>query len=112
MIQCGEYEKEHPMQNHTTPIKIHTDSELAHRLQEAARSKRPVRVDIGAAIYSVAADEEPAGALPVPTSEQAAATIAAVTQVAGAWVGLVDAEEFKSYLGERRKTANRPSLQL
>lgn len=99
------------MQNHTTPIKINPDSELAHGLQEAARSQRPMRVDIGAAIYSVAADEEPAGALPVPTSAQTAATIAAITQVAGSWTGLVDAEEFKRYLGERRKTANRPSLQ-
>ena len=97
------------MQNHPTPIKIHPDSELARRLQEAARSKRPVRVDIGAAIYAVAADEEPAGALPVPTSAQTAATIAAITQVAGSWVGLMDGEELKSSIQERRKTANRPS---
>ncbi len=31
---------------------------------------------------------------------------------AGGWSGLVDAEDFKAYIAERRQTANRPSVKL
>lgn len=36
----------------------------------------------------------------------------AFIQAAGSWKGLIDAEAFKAYLRERRKTANRPSVTL
>jgi len=36
----------------------------------------------------------------------------AFVQAAGSWKGLIDAEEFKTYIRERRTTANRPSVKL
>ncbi len=36
----------------------------------------------------------------------------AFIQAAGSWTGLIDAEEFKAYIRERRTTANRPSVKL
>ncbi|MGI8690174.1 MAG: hypothetical protein ACR2M3_16480 [Thermomicrobiales bacterium] len=36
----------------------------------------------------------------------------AFLQAAGSWKGLIDAEAFKAYIRERRKTANRPSVKL
>ncbi len=100
------------MQQHAPAIKINPHSELAQRLKEAARSQRPVRVDIGETIYSVAADAETAAPLPTPTPKQVAATVAAITRASGSWAGLIDADAFKAYLQQRRTTANRPSLRL
>lgn len=34
----------------------------------------------------------------------------AFVQAAGSWKGLIDAEAFKAYISERRKTKNRPSV--
>ncbi|MHB8646759.1 MAG: hypothetical protein ACYDAR_13295 [Thermomicrobiales bacterium] len=36
----------------------------------------------------------------------------AFVQAAGSWKGLIDGEQFKAYIRERRKTANRPSVKL
>jgi len=36
----------------------------------------------------------------------------AFVQAAGSWQGLIDAEQFKAYIRERRKTANRPPVKL
>lgn len=36
----------------------------------------------------------------------------AFVQAAGSWKGIIDAEAFKTYIRERRKTANRPSVKL
>lgn len=36
--------------------------------------------------------------------------IEGIRQAAGAWKGLVDAEEFKAYIRERRRTKNRPPV--
>lgn len=79
------------MQSDPTPITLNPDSEIAHRLKEAASLHRPILVAIDDVIYSVAADEDTAVPLPVPTTEEATATIAAIEQVSGSWAGLIDA---------------------
>lgn len=45
-----------------------------------------------------------------PSPEQVARSIAGIRQAAGSWVGLVDAEEFKANILERRKSSRRPSV--
>jgi len=93
------------------PYKVTPDSETARLVKEAAASRVPLRVDTGERVYRVEVDEERT-TLPVPTPEETAASIAGITQAAGGWKDLVDADELKTYLRERRKTANRPSVQL
>jgi hypothetical protein len=46
-----------------------------------------------------------------PTPGEIERTRECIRRSSGHWQGLVDAEEFKEYLRERRKTANRPSVQ-
>ncbi len=94
------------------PYKVTPDSETARLVKEAASSRAPVRVDTGEGVYRLNADAESPEQLPLPTAEETAASVAAIKQVAGAWKDLVDADELKAYLRERRKTANRPSLEL
>jgi hypothetical protein len=38
------------------------------------------------------------------------ASIRGIREAAGSWAGLVDAEAFKAYIRERRRTKNRPSV--
>ncbi len=90
------------------PYKVTPDSETARLVKEAASSRAPVRVDTGEGVYRLNADAE---RLPLPTPAEAAASVAAIKQVAGAWKDLVDADALKAYIRERRKTANRPSLE-
>ncbi len=94
------------------PYKVNPDSETARLVKEAASSRMPVRVDTGEAVYRLNVDEESPEQLHLPTPEEAAASVAAIRQVAGTWKDLVDADELKAYIRERRKTANRPSLEL
>ncbi len=90
--------------------KVTPNSDLGRIVKEAAASQQPIRVDTGEAMYRVAADLEPSARLPVPTTEEVAASIAGIMQSAGAWRELINAEEFKAYIRERCKTANRPSV--
>lgn len=45
-----------------------------------------------------------------PSPEQVARSIAGIRAAAGAWVGNVDAEEFKAYIRERRRPSSRPPV--
>src|SRR6266516_3070444 len=94
------------------PYKVTPDSETARLVKEAAASRVPLRVDTGEKVYRVAVDEETPVQLPVPTAAEAAASIEGIKQAAGTWKDLVDADKLKAYLRERRKTANRPSVEL
>ncbi|MGH2562810.1 MAG: hypothetical protein ACRDJH_27430 [Thermomicrobiales bacterium] len=38
------------------------------------------------------------------------ASIRGIREAAGSWAGLIDAEAFKAYIRERRRTKNRPSI--
>jgi hypothetical protein len=84
------------------PYKATPDSETARLVKEAASSRVP-RVDTGDGVYRLNADAESPESPPLPT--------AAIKRVAGAWKDLVDADELKAYLRERRKTVNCPSLE-
>lgn len=90
--------------------KVHPDSEAGRIVREAATSQQPIHVDTGETIYRVVADAEPPVQPPKPTAEEVAASIAGIRQAAGTWKGLIDADAFKAYIRERRKTANRPSV--
>jgi hypothetical protein len=46
------------------------------------------------------------------TPEEVARTLEGINRAAGSWKGLVDAEEFKSYIRERRRTKNRPPVRF
>jgi hypothetical protein len=100
------------MNARTRDYKVPPDSETARLLRDAAASAEPIRVDTGETVYRVAAETEAAARLPILTAQEVAASIEGIKAAAGSWVGLVDAEELKTYIRERRKTANRPSLKL
>jgi hypothetical protein len=104
--------KEHEMNAQPRDYKVSPDSETARLLREAAASRAPIRVDTGEGIYRVEADAETPATLPVPTAEEAEASIAGIKQAAGSWHDLVDAEALKEYIRERRKIKNRPSVQV
>jgi hypothetical protein len=100
-----------------SPLKIAPDSELGLRLKDAAHTGRPVVVDTGEAVYVVEVATETAQpsmeVVPAPTAvtpERVARSIEGIRKAAGAWQGLVDAEAFKAYIRERRRTKNRPSV--
>ena len=111
------------MAHEQTYIDLSDNPELSRRIASAMRSETG-RVVLGTADGPLAeivpltetptrpADNETAAALPVPTADEAVAAVAAIEQASGGWVGLVDAEAFKVYLSERRRTANRPSVIL
>ncbi len=46
-----------------------------------------------------------------PSPEQVARSIAGIEKAVGAWKN-IDAEALKAYIRERRRTANRPPMQL
>ena len=92
--------------------RVDPESELGRVVKEAASSRQPILVDTGEAVYRVAADQETPTRLPLPTAEEVAASIEGITQAIGAWTGLIDAEAYKSYIYDRRKTKNRPPVEL
>lgn len=88
-------------------IKVEPGSELDRLLTEANTSevvleKDGVRYRLVCQAMPVEQDDIWAGYDP----ERALANLRAA---AGGWQGLVDAEDFKRYIAERRRTANRPS---
>lgn len=98
-------------------LKVEPHSELGLLLKGAADTGEPVVVDTGEARYvagvtsgspDVAEDRDPANRR--PSAEQVARSIEGIRKAAGGWQGLVDAEAFKAYIRERRRTKNRPSV--
>jgi len=47
-----------------------------------------------------------------PTPEEVERTLEGINRAAGSWKGLVDAEAFKAYIRERRRTKNRPPVRF
>ncbi len=47
-----------------------------------------------------------------PSAEDAELSRQGIVKAAGGWEGLVDAEEFKAYIYERRRMPGRPSVRL
>ncbi|HET9016511.1 MAG TPA: hypothetical protein VFN57_13010 [Thermomicrobiaceae bacterium] len=92
------------------PKTVHVDpgSELDRALEEAASvpielERRGVRYRVVRVVQPVAEDDIWAGYDPGWALEQIQAAV-------GGWRGLIDADAFKAYVHERRRTANRPSV--
>lgn len=99
-------------------ITVAPDSELGANLRDAAKTGRTLIVDTGEAVYSLEIGTKaegpdshvPSGLDEPPSPEQVARSIEGIRKAAGSWKGLVDAEEFKAYIRERRRTKNRPPV--
>ncbi len=94
-------------------IVVAPDSEVARLVKQASDARVPLLVDPGDGLYRVQvwptiAHEQPA---PTPdgrpTPEQAERSRQGILKAAGSWKGLIDAEEFKTYIRERRKMPGR-----
>ena len=47
-----------------------------------------------------------------PTPEEVQRALEGINRAAGGWKGLMDAEEFKTYIRQRRRTKNRPPVRF
>jgi hypothetical protein len=97
-------------------VRIPADSELSLVLREAAGTSVPVLVDTGDAVYTIEVESaRPSTAsdalLPGPTPEQVALSIEGMRRAAGSWKD-IDAEAFKAYIRERRRSSSRPPVKL
>lgn len=92
-------------------VKLPSDSELARALGDATRAGAPVVVDTGDVVYSLSVDIISAKTA-TPTAEEVARSAEGIRRAAGRWKDLIDAEAFKTYIRERRRTSSRPPLRL
>lgn len=103
------------MANEPRIIQVDEGSELARVLEEA--DKTPLRLTKGSVSYWLireALRDEAADSLTShkpPTPEEAAASRDGIREAAGAWKD-VDAEAFKRYIAERRRSSSRPPVRL
>jgi hypothetical protein len=100
----------------TKRLRVPSDSELSRVLSEAAMTGAPVVVDTGEVVYTLdigsartTATAEPSHEKPSP--DQVALSIDGIRKAAGSWRD-IDAEAFKAYIRERRRTSSRPPIIL
>jgi len=97
-----------------TTVTIEPESKLAEALRNAARTGDVLIVRAGDLSYTMkniergSAGEEPVSR---PKPEEVQAVREALATAAGGWTG-VDIDEFKEYIRHRRKTGDRPSVEL
>jgi len=99
------------MESDVKTVKLPADSELARALDEATRAGAPVVVDTGEMVYSLSIGVVSAKTA-TPTADEAARSAEGIRKAAGRWKDLIDAEAFKAYIRERRRTSNRPPVRL
>jgi hypothetical protein len=99
------------MADRSNPIHIPEDSELAGRLRESSALGHPVRIEANGTVYEGYFVEQPPRAKSRPDPETVRQLQEDIRAVTGAWQGF-DAEEFNAYIRDRRKTANRPPVEL
>jgi hypothetical protein len=94
-------------------LRVPPDGELSRLLHDALASGEPVTVDTGEAVYRVdVATVHPKTATSrLPTPEETERSRAGIREAAGSWRE-ADADAFKAYIRERRRTANRPPVKL
>ncbi len=94
-------------------LRVHPDSELSHLLHDAVESGELVTIETGDAVYRIGVESAgPAGPTRrSPTGEEIERSRAGIREAAGSWRD-IDAEAFKDYIRARRRTANRPSVEL
>lgn len=103
------------MATERTTVQVNPQSKLGLVLRRAAAAGQPVLVTTGDDVYELDVHPAARAQVPVktpPSAEQVARSIAGIRKAAGGWRGLVDAEEFTAYIYERRRTANRPPVEL
>lgn len=91
------------------PIHVDHGSELDRYLDDAADA--PVMLERDGKLYRLTLVERTSNDALWENYDPERA-LAGIRAAAGGWEGLVDAEEFKRYIYERRRTANRPSIEL
>ncbi len=92
-------------------IRLPPESDLALLLRDATRSGKLLLVDTGEAVYSVSVDVFD-NAPRVPRPEEVSRSKEGIVKAAGRWKDIVDAEAFKAYIYERRRTSSRPPVRL
>lgn len=110
-ILCLSREGVNAMERDVKTVKLPADSELAQVLGEATRVGAPVVVDTGEVVYSLSIGVVSAKTA-TPTVEEAARSAEGIRKAAGRWKDLIDAEAFKAYIRERRRTSSRPPVRL
>lgn len=97
--------------SHTSKtIRVAPGSELDRLLEDVA--EMPVELEKGGVRYRLNRVDAPVPATTRPSQEQVARSIAGIQKAAGGWKDLVDAEAFTAYIRQRRRIANRPSIEL
>ena len=91
-------------------IHVEPGSELDRALEEADGT--PIELEKGGVRYRVIRLPEPIAEDDIWAGYDPERALAELRAAAGGWQGLVDAEAFKAYIRERRRTANRPSVTL
>jgi hypothetical protein len=99
------------MERDVKAVKLPVDSELARALRDATRAGVPVFVDTGEEVYSLSIGVVSARTA-APTAEEVARSTEGIRRAAGRWKDLMDAEAFKAYIRERRRTSSRPPVRL
>jgi len=90
---------EHPIKI----IEVEPDGELARLLDEADGGE--IQLVRDGVRYRLARERDDIWA-----GYDLEKSLAGIRKAAGSWKGLIDAEEFKAYIRERRRTKNRPSV--
>jgi len=97
----------------TKTLHVSPNSELSVLLHDALEAGEPVIVDTGDALYrlEVESTARVADQRRRPSLEEVERSRAGVREAAGSWRD-IDTNAFKEYIRERRKTANRPPVEL
>jgi hypothetical protein len=97
---------EHPIMPIPRTIRVESGPELSRLLDEA--DETPIVLEKDGARYCVTRVVLPVEADDIWAGYDGDRSLARLQSAAGGWSGLVDAETFKAYIAERRRTANRP----
>ena len=102
----------------TLPKTLHVppDSELSRALGEAATTGDPVLIDTGETLFTIVVEaplqkDHSVASRDRPSPERVARSIEGIRQAAGSWAE-IDAEAFKAYIRERRRSSSRPQVQI
>lgn len=93
-------------------IDISNNPDLLRLVEEMRRRNAPTVLTRGAEDMAVVTPVADGATKRRTKREKTQEDRDAFIQAAGSWKGLVDAEELKAYIYERRKTKNRPAVKL
>lgn len=93
-------------------IDISNNPELLRLVEEMKRHNRSTILSNGTQKVAVVVPMDDKTPRKRTKKAKTQADYDAFAAAAGSWKGLIEAEEFKAYIRERRKTKNRPSVTL